>query len=96
MARRRIAKPGTAGDERDAEAEALLVRSLELAHRGSALAWKLRAATTLARLRTRMGRAGEAATALGAAYSRFAEGFQTPDLSAARRLLDELGAIPAK
>ena len=80
----------TAGGERDAEAEALLLRSLEQARRRSALAWELRAATTLARLQMRTGRAGEAATALGAVYSRFTEGFQTPDLSAARKLLEEL------
>jgi predicted ATPase/DNA-binding winged helix-turn-helix (wHTH) protein len=81
----------TAGGERDAEAEALLLRSLDQARRQSALAWELRAATTLARLQMRTGRAAEAATALGAVYSRFAEGFQTPDLSAARNLLDGLG-----
>jgi predicted ATPase/DNA-binding winged helix-turn-helix (wHTH) protein len=81
----------TAGGERDAEAEVLLLQSLGHARRQSALAWELRAATTLARLQMRTGRAAEAATALGAVYSRFAEGFQTPDLSAARKLLDGLG-----
>jgi predicted ATPase len=50
----------------------------------------LRSATTLARLRIRQGRAEEAATGLSAVYSRFTEGFQTADLSAARSLLDEL------
>jgi predicted ATPase/DNA-binding winged helix-turn-helix (wHTH) protein len=82
----------TAGGARDVEAEALLLRSLDQARRQSALAWQLRAATTLARLQMRTGRAAEAATALGAVYSRLAEGFQTPDLSAAKNLLDGLAA----
>jgi predicted ATPase len=86
----------TAGGERDAEAEALLLRSLDLARSQSALAWQLRAATTLARVQMRTGRAAEAATALGAVYSRFAEGFQTPDLSAARKLLDGLGTAASQ
>jgi predicted ATPase len=79
----------TAG--REPEAEALLLRSLEEARRRSALAWELRAATTLARLQMRTGRAGEAAVGLGGVYSRFAEGFQTPDLVGAKKLLEELG-----
>jgi predicted ATPase len=81
----------TAGGARDAEAEALLLRSLEQARGRSALAWELRAATTLARLQMRTGRQREAAVALGAVYSRFAEGFQTPDLVGAKKLLEELG-----
>jgi predicted ATPase/DNA-binding winged helix-turn-helix (wHTH) protein len=84
----------TAGGERDAEAEALLLRSLDHARSQSALAWQLRAATTLARLQMRTGRAAEAATRLGAVYALFAEGFQTPDLSAARKILAGLGAAP--
>jgi len=80
----------TLGSERDAEAEELLLRSLEQARRQSARAWELRSATTVAQLRIRQGRAEEAASGLSAVYSRFNEGFQTADLSAARSLLDEL------
>jgi predicted ATPase/DNA-binding winged helix-turn-helix (wHTH) protein len=72
------------------EAEDWLSRSLELAHRQSALAWELRATTTLALLRRKQDRHGEAHGALAAVYDRFTEGFQTSDLRAARRLLDEL------
>jgi predicted ATPase/DNA-binding winged helix-turn-helix (wHTH) protein len=86
----------TAGSARDAEAEALLLRSLDQARRQSALAWELRAATTLAQLQLRTGRAAEAATALGAVYSRFTEGFQTPDLHAAKNLLDGLGTAASQ
>ena len=76
-------------DPRDAEA--VLVRSLELAGSQGALAWELRAATSLARLRSRWGRAQDAERVLARVYGRFAEGFGTADLRAAKRLLWELG-----
>jgi predicted ATPase len=47
------------------------------------LSWKLRAATSLARLR----RARELLSPL---YDRFTEGFETADLKAAKSLVDEL------
>ena len=77
---------------READAELLLSRSLEQARQQSALAWELRAATTLAWLQIRQGQVKEAATGLSAVYSRFEEGFQTADLAAARKLLDWLGS----
>jgi predicted ATPase len=77
---------------READAEILLSRSLEQARQQAALAWELRAATTLAWLRIRQGQVTEAATGLNAVYSRFKEGFHTADLVAARKLLDWLGS----
>jgi predicted ATPase len=72
------------------EAEDWLSCSLELARRQSALAWELRTAMSLALLRSKQDRHGEARGALAAVYDRFTEGFETSDLRAARRLLDEL------
>jgi predicted ATPase len=72
------------------EAEDWFSRSLDLARGQSALAWELRTATSLAHLQTCQGRYEEAQRVLRSVYDRFAEGFDTPDLKAAKRLLDEL------
>jgi predicted ATPase/DNA-binding winged helix-turn-helix (wHTH) protein len=72
------------------EAENWFSRSLDLAREQSALAWQLRTATSLALLRTRQGRRDEAPRVLRPVYDRFTEGFDTPDLRAAKLLLDEL------
>jgi ATP/maltotriose-dependent transcriptional regulator MalT len=72
------------------EAEDLFRQSLDLAGRQGALAWELRSAASLARLRRRQSRAEEARAILASAYNRFVEGFETADLLAAKRLLDEL------
>jgi predicted ATPase len=72
------------------EAEDWLARSLQLARRQSALAWELRTTMSLALLRRKQGRHDEAHGALAAVYDQFTEGFETSDLRAARRLLDEL------
>lgn len=72
------------------EAETWFSRSIDLAREQSALAWELRAATSFANLRTRHGRCGEAWRLLRPVYDRFTEGFDTPDLMAAKGLLHEL------
>jgi tetratricopeptide (TPR) repeat protein len=72
------------------EAEHWFSRSLDLAREQSALAWELRTATSLAHLRARQGRGDEALRILRPVYDRFSEGFDTFDLRAAKRLLDEL------
>ena len=64
-------------------------RSLDLAHRQGALSWELRAAMSLGRLDHAQGSLREARHRLGSVYGRFTEGFETPDLQAARRLLDD-------
>ncbi|MBE9606999.1 winged helix-turn-helix domain-containing protein [Acetobacteraceae bacterium H6797] len=66
-----------------AEAEALFRKAFALAEEQTALAWSLRTATSLARLRP-----GEAeATLLASIVERFPEGEETPDLVAARAAL---------
>ncbi|WP_415760069.1 ATP-binding protein [Pseudomonas sp. LT1P18] len=71
-------------------AEAVLMRALNVAKHQGALAWELRSATSLAQLWQRQGRHQQAYELLAPIYSRFTEGFATPDLSTVRRLLDEL------
>jgi len=72
------------------EAESWFSRSLDLGREQSALAWELRTATSLARLLARQGRSDEAPRVLRPVYDRFTEGFETSDLRAAKRLLDQL------
>jgi class 3 adenylate cyclase/predicted ATPase len=71
-------------------AEASFEKSLEVARSQQAKAWELRAATSLARLRSSEGRSPEGLKVLGDVYDWFTEGFETPDLKDARRLLDDL------
>ncbi len=71
-------------------AEARLRRALETARRRGGLALTLRAATSLARLWTDTGDPTGAHDLLAPVYARFREGLDTPDLVAARTLLDTL------
>ncbi len=71
-------------------AEASFNKSLDVARSQQAKAWELRAATSLARLRSSQGRSAEGLKVLSEVYDWFTEGFDTPDLKDARRLLDEL------
>jgi tetratricopeptide (TPR) repeat protein len=73
-----------------AKAEDLFREALGLAGRQEALSWELRAATSLARLLRNQGRRADAVASLEPVYDRFTEGFGTADLTAAKRLLDEL------
>src|SRR5262249_39149091 len=75
----------------EAVAEVTIIRALAEARRQCALAWELRTAMTLARLRVRQGRAQEGRESVSSVYARFTEGFETPDLKAARQLLQSLG-----
>jgi predicted ATPase/DNA-binding winged helix-turn-helix (wHTH) protein len=65
-------------------------QALDLARRQGALAWELRAAMSLARLLRDQDRSADALALLQPVYDRFTEGFETPDLRAARAFLDEL------
>jgi predicted ATPase len=77
--------------DRDADTAAtLFLQSVALARKQGALAWELRAAMNLARLRAKQGRQRKAIELLEGVYNRFTEGFQTVDLLAARSLLGEL------
>ncbi len=73
-----------------AEAESLLMRSLEIARQQSALAWELRTATSLARLWMGQGRHIDAQDVLAPVHARFTEGFESSDLKVAKALLGEL------
>lgn len=76
-----------------AAAEASFQKSLEVARGQQAKAWELRAATSLARLLSSQGRSPEGLKVLTNVYDWFTEGFDTPDLKDARRLVDELSAV---
>lgn len=73
-----------------ARAERLLLRSIRIARRQSALSWELRTALTLARFRVRHGEPEAARQLLAPLYGQFTEGLETRDLQAARQLLAEL------
>ncbi|SDB23869.1 adenylate/guanylate cyclase domain-containing protein [Bauldia litoralis] len=64
--------------------------ALEASRRRQARQWELRAATGLARMLAEDGRSAEASSLLGGVHAWFTEGFDTPDLNAAKALLDEL------
>jgi len=65
-------------------------QALYKARQQGALSWELRAAMSLARLLRDQGRVVDALRSLQPVYNRFTEGFDTADLVAARKLLDEL------
>ena len=71
-------------------AESTFLSSLSIARRQGALSWELRSATSLARLWQAQRRLAEARDLIAPVYGRFSEGFATADLTAARRLLDDL------
>jgi predicted ATPase len=63
---------------------------MTVANRQSAKTFELRAATSLARLWRDQGKRTEARDLLAPVYDWFTEGFDTPGLQDAKRLLDEL------
>jgi predicted ATPase len=75
---------------RPEEVEACLMQSLELSRSQGALGWELRTATDLAMLLVGNGLRQPAKEVLERAYDRFTEGFDTADLRAAKRLLEQL------
>jgi len=64
--------------------------ALQLAREQGALALELRAASGLASCLATSGRANEGTTLLRPVFDRFSEGLATPDLQAAKALLDAL------
>ena len=76
------------GDE--AGAEASLHTAVEVARRQQAKSWELRASTSLARLWQAQDRTDEARQMLVQIHGWFTEGFDTPDLTEAKALLDKL------
>lgn len=73
------------------DAEPLYRRALEVARRQGAMLFALRAASDLARLLRAQGRRDEAEAVLAPVYDSFTEGFDYPELVAARALLAQLG-----
>ncbi|MGZ5614321.1 MAG: AAA family ATPase [Methylobacter sp.] len=69
------------------EAEACFDRALSVSNNQGAKVLELRSAVSMARLRVNQGRPDEALHLLEKVYSGFAEGFDSPDLQAAARLL---------
>lgn len=72
------------------EVEATFRHSLEIAQSQQARSLELRAATSLAQLWQATGRSETARQLLTPVYSWFTEGFDTPDLQAARALIAHL------
>ena len=71
-------------------AEKFYRKSIAIAVEQKAKLWELRAATSLARLRSDQGRGSEARDLLAPVYGWFTEGFDTANLKEAKALLDEL------
>jgi predicted ATPase len=69
-------------------AEVSFRQAIAVAQRQQSKAWILRATTSLARLWHRQGRTAEARDVLAQAFESYTEGFDTPDLTDARALLD--------
>jgi predicted ATPase/DNA-binding winged helix-turn-helix (wHTH) protein len=69
-------------------ADDALTAAIELAHEQGALAWQLRAATTRTRERLKRGCGTDDLGRLATVYGRFTEGMETPDLRAARALIE--------
>jgi tetratricopeptide (TPR) repeat protein len=80
--------PGASGEATAAEDH--FRQALDCARRQGALSWELRAATSLARLWYGQNRRAEALALLQPVYDRFAEGFDTADLKAAKAFIDIL------
>jgi predicted ATPase len=75
-----------------AKAEAHFQRALAVARGQQAKSFELRAAMSLARFWRDHGQRGKARELLASVYGQFTEGFETPALTQARALLDELAS----
>ena len=73
-------------------AEACFQEALKIAQKQKAKSWELRAALSIALLYERQDRNGEAHKILDRTYCLFSEGFETTDLTDAKRMLDHLRA----
>ena len=82
------------GKEDRARAEALLLRSLDVARQQGALSWELRSATSLAELWERENRREAALSLLASVRDRFTEGFATADFVSSSLLLGRLHGSP--
>jgi predicted ATPase len=76
--------------DQSAMAEDCFRRAIKTAQRQLSRAWELRATMSLARLCQQQDRNDEAHIALVGIYEKYSEGFTTPDLVDAKKLLEEL------
>lgn len=72
----------------ETEAEHNFLKALDIARNQCAKSWELRAAISLAQLWQNQGKAPEARQLLAPIYNWFTEGFDTPDLQEAQKLLE--------
>jgi predicted ATPase/DNA-binding winged helix-turn-helix (wHTH) protein len=82
-------------DSNAAEAQGCFERAIEIARTQSAKSLELRATMSLARLLRNTARRDEASAMLAEIYGWFTEGLDTPALSDAKALLDELTSKPS-
>ena len=82
-------------DSNAAEALSCFERAIDIARTQSAKSLELRATTSLARLLRNTARRDEARAMLAEIYGWFTEGLDTPALSDAKALLDELTSKPS-
>jgi predicted ATPase len=75
------------------EAERCFRAALEVARAQEAKWWELRTSVSLGRLLRDNDRRDEARKMLAESYEWFTEGFDLPDLQAAKALLEELGRV---
>jgi class 3 adenylate cyclase/predicted ATPase len=81
---------GNSESDGEIEAEKLFHQALDVARKQGAKSLELRAALNLSRLWQRQGKVGQSLQILTELYGWFSEGFSTPDLEEAKRLLSEL------
>lgn len=79
----------------NASAQECLEEAMTLARQQSALSFELRAGLALARLWIDRGQIRGVGDLIAPIYNRFTEGYTTPDLIFARRMLEQLSA-PAR
>jgi len=78
------------GAQDQAEAETSFGQALAIARQQNAKLWELRAGVSLAKLWQKQGQCDKARDLLAPIYNWFTEGSDTPDLKAAKELLDAL------
>ena len=82
-------------DQNRPEAAACFQRAIQTAHTQQAKSLELRSALRLAAVWQESGQPDDAYQLLSNIYGWFTEGLETPDLRAAKALLDELAPVPA-
>jgi hypothetical protein len=87
---RDVRESSSATPDRDEEAEVIYRRALAIASEQNARFWQLQAATSLARLLLSRGDRNQARALLVPILNGMREGFDVPDMIAARKLLTEI------